>query len=157
LITEVALVETEISTGIESPFVFNNEMLNPTPNLTVVEGTSGLTSEINAYVSYSAVITGEEVLEAVNLLKDGDLLKTRISEIGVYDGVDRVINIDSNGEILYNDYSKPNINTPGTYYYTEALYSCLCYHYCDLGVALSNNSDAYDFRFKIGSSNVFLA
>lgn len=158
LSSSITIAETDITTGEETLIIdFNENNRYPVPNLTVLEGTDSLTKETNVYIPYSALITGEEVIEAINILKDGNLLKARVSEIGIYTGVDRVVNLDTNGNIISNniDYSSPVI--PAANNYTEALYTHLGYHYTETGTELSSVNASFDFRFRIGSAGAFLS
>lgn len=158
LSSELIIAETDIATGDETIIdEFDESNYQSTPNLTVLEGTDSLTKETNVYVPYSALITGEEVVEAINLLKDGNLLKARISEIGLFTGVDRIVNLDTNGFIVTNNMNYEAPITPGQYNYTEALYAHLGYHYTETGTELSSVNATFDFRFRITSANAFLS
>jgi len=137
---EVKIIQTDITTGVQTELEgFTVGNLNPVPTITTAEGAAVATSEISVSITANMQITGAEVHESVIAVFNGDLLKARISEIGIYSGEDLPAQNDGQG---------------GTY--TEAIYTQLGYHYCNLGNDFSDSSKIDNIGLRISSANAFL-
>lgn len=134
--TRVRMIQ-KTAGGTETDYVFNPEYLNPeAPELT----TGGVidTNENRVIVMVTGIceVTGSDIMEAVNILYNGDLNRARISEFGFYTGEDRYVVKESNdpgaSEII-----QPAGATSGTA--VEAIYIQLAKHRCSLGTDLSDS------------------
>lgn len=127
-ITSSAVQVKKITTdNQEEDYVIDTANLNPVPSKTsttgVVEGTSG---EISVSVSCNCRITGAEVLEAIGVLFEGDTRYAKISEYGIYTGIDKVVSGYDHNDIAFN--------------YTESIYTQLAHKTCTNGDDFSNIS-----------------
>lgn len=113
---------------IETTYALNPLNLNPQPTDPTVGG-SVEADRVIVRCTGLCEVTGAEVLEAVNVLYDGDLSKARISEMGFYTGCDVVV--DANEAIV-------NGSTPAINQSYEAIYVQLAKHRCTLGTDLSD-------------------
>jgi hypothetical protein len=135
----VKFIETDLTTRVETELnTLDSNKLNPIPITTTAEGTVTATSEIITAITINLQITGAEVREAIDVLYDGNLLKLKISEIGIYTGED-----------------KAHVGSDNTSY-TEAIYAHLAYHYCNLGDDFSDINKIDDRRMRISSAKAFL-
>ena len=84
-------------------------------------------------------ISAEEIEEAVSVLFDGDDRYGKISEFGIYSGLDQAGTVGA--------------TSTGTTTYTEAIYAQLAVHYCNQG-----NSDftSSTQKFILGNGNLYL-
>lgn len=120
---------TEIKDNQESSYIFDNANLNPVP--TDLIGTDVTTSDkIVTQVSLTAIrkITGAEVTEVINAMYGGDLRRARISELGLYTGVEKA------GVSLSDSFTDNTVK----YTYNEAAHVQLASHLCCVGYDLSN-------------------
>jgi hypothetical protein len=136
--SNIELVETNLETGDENQVLLNYNNLNPTPVDIVVPGFVDNTLEYNAYVNTIVEVTGDEVIESINILYDGDLTKCNISEIGLYSGEDRIVTDSIGNE------------------YTESIYTQLMTHHCFNGTDLSNPSSSLIRNVRIVESTGFV-
>ena len=141
-------VNTVSSNGSVSAFDFTNlsDNLNPTPIAPTTPTISAGSSKVVVSANIKCVLSGSEILEAINVLYHGDLRRARISEWGIYTGVDGTNTrsyIDSNGN-----------SAEGTY--TEALYVQLAAKRCTTGVDLSNSSSEQHEVLTIQNGNLLL-
>jgi len=140
---QVRIIQTNLTTGVETDIAeLNPTDLTPTPTTTSAEGTVESNTRISVALTASIAITGAEILEAVNVLFGGNLLKANISEIGIYSGNDQTVSMaDGLG---------------GHFNGTEAVYSQLAYHYTWTGTNFANPSQTENRLLRINSANAFL-
>jgi len=138
LSTDINLVYTNLETGDEDTLIINYNNLNPIPSDIVSPDSIDSTYECNAYVDTKLIIEGNEIIEAINILYNGDLSKCNISEIGLYSGEDKVVQDSLDNE------------------YTEAIFTQLMTHHCFTGVDLSNPSTVYEKDLRIVESTGFV-
>ena len=116
----VNIVRVDPATGQEQAYEINSANLYPKPSTTDVSGvSSGAITEVLCTKRVKAVLTGAEVYEAINVMFNGDLTYAKISEWGLYTGVDR--NVD--------DYDASGI----AFRRTEAIYAQMAYKICNTG------------------------
>lgn len=139
----VQLTRTNPVTHEEEPFELSSDKLNPIPTKPTVSGeTEGVITEVNASVRLELNWTGAEVLEAINVLYNGDMRYAKISEIGIYSGVDyNVTSTDGNGSPLQ---------------YTESIYTALNYKICNIGSVVTSASYDGSRIFKLTNGNTLL-
>ena len=113
---------TKITNDIESDYSISTSDLNPVPSDLMASDLSEATERIVASVTGTCRITGAEVTEVINAMYGGDMRRARISEIGVYSGVECAVSGD--GELPDR---------------TEAAYVQLCNHKCTLGQTLTSD------------------
>ena len=113
---------TKVTDSTSSSSTLNTANLYPTPAAINGADVDKDTTRSSASVTATRIITGAEVVEAINVMYNGDLRRARISEFGLYSGVE-VDGVTSVG-IDYN--------------YTEAAYVQLASHQCLLGYDCSN-------------------
>lgn len=89
---EVGFIYTDPVTQKESAYILDATNLRPTRKKPSTSGLVDATlSEITTCAIGKASITGEEVVEAINVLYDGDLRYGVLSELGVYAGEDNLV------------------------------------------------------------------
>jgi len=114
--------------------------LTPVPVIPVGEpntlGQNKVVAEVNAQI----IITQEEIMEAVNVLFEGDNRYGRISEIGIYSGEDKINVIGQAANA-------------GTVTYTESIYTQLSIHRTSQG-----NGDLVSSTqtITLGNGNLYL-
>lgn len=128
-------------TGLEEAYELDSSYLSPTPvkpstNTTVTSSTSSVVAYNTAKVALSA----DEVLEYINVAYNGDTRYARISEIGFFTGVDKVVTGTSSQNVSID--------------YTEAIYTQLFQHLCYSGISLSRSGVSLDSTFEITSSGI---
>lgn len=143
LANQVKIISTEIASGVETDIdVLDPNNLTPVPGNTTAEGAAAGTDRLSVVLDAEMRITGAEVVEAINVLYSGNLLKAHISEIGIYSGEDK------------------NISAPdglgGTISYDESIYTQLQYHYTNLGSDYSDMSRIEDVKLRLSSSKAFI-
>jgi len=117
--------------------------LNPTPPATPGQGQiQGTATEIDAYLSATAIVTGEEISEAINIIYGGNSSYARISELGLYMGHDR--------SIAAVDHNSQPFN------YIEAINVELATHKCTIGNDISNSSAKITERLSFSSESLSL-
>lgn len=94
----------------------------PSPNTALI--TTNLADTIVTSFAGVGKVTPDEVMEAINVLYDGDTTRARLSEFGVFSGVER--------ELIGADHA----GAPLTY--EEAVYTHLAFHRCWLGIDISS-------------------
>lgn len=141
---QVRIIQTDLTSGVESDLSeLNVSDLTPTPTTTSAEGTVTSTSRISVALSASINISGSEVLEAVNVLHNGNLLKANVSEIGIYSGHEH--------EMAMSD------GMGGFFNGIESIYTQLAYHYTwASGTNFSAPSHEETRLLRISSANAFL-
>ena len=139
----VKIINTNLTTGIETSLSeLDTSDLTPTPMNTSVEGVTETNNKISVALTAAMQITGEEVIEAINVIYGGNLLRANISEIGIYCGNDQ--------DVLMSD------GVGGNFTGTEAIFASLCYHYTSLGVSFTSPSRIEDIAIRINSASSFL-
>ena len=88
----------DLATAVETQYTFDNSNLNP---IAVRSGGVDTVEDVNSKVIVStdgeAIITGAEVSEYINIMKDGDYRYAQVSEWGFYTGQERTVSVNSNG------------------------------------------------------------
>ena len=139
----VNIIQTDLTTGIETIMSDLDPLdLTPTPMNTSDEGTVETQSKVSVALTAGISITGLEVLESVNVLFNGNLLKSVVSEIGVYTGNDQVVTMSD--------------GAGGTFNGNESIFTSLAYHYCALGTSFSTPNKVENISLRINSANAFL-
>ena len=113
--------------------------LTPTPVAPTTPSVIAGSTKVVVSANIKCEITGAEILEAINVIYHGDLRRARISEWGIYTGVD-------------NNAAQ----TPGGETYTEAMYVQLAAKRCTTGVDLSNSSSEQHEILTIQNGNLLL-
>ena len=139
---EVKFKKIDITTGAESAYELSKEFLDPTPQKpgagTTIETAN---TSIVAYCDAKVTIDAKEVLEYINVAFNGDTRYARISEIGFFTGVDKVIpGTTMNGPSVIN------------IQYTESCYTQLYNHATWLGTSLSSEGLSIESTFQITST-----
>lgn len=112
---------TKIVGDIESDYSISTSDLNPVPTDLFATDLSDSTERIIASVTGICRVTGAEVTEVINAMYGGDMRRARISEIGIYSGVE--VAVAGDGEFPDR---------------TESAYTQLCNHKCTIGQALTS-------------------
>lgn len=115
---------TSIANGREQSWTLDTAYLNPTPtDLLPTDASSSIGNRTSVSVTAVRRVLGSEVTEVINAMYGGDLRKARISEFGLYSGVETTA-------------SNPDIG--GGSPYAEAGYVQLASHMCTIGHDLSD-------------------
>lgn len=127
---------TTVNGTTQTSYALDISNLHPTPlemNSVDVSNSDGTRTEI----ALTAIrrITNAEVKEAINVIYKGNLLKARISEFGLYSGIE-VQNVSGDG-----------LGIP--YSYTEAAYVQLASHMCCMGYDLSADNALLEERVTL--------
>lgn len=139
----VQIIQTNVTTGIETVLTdLDTTNLNPTPTVTSAEGVVETNQKISVALTAGMQVTGVEVIEAINVLYGGNLLKASISEIGIYTGDDKTV-VMSDG-------------AGGTFNGIESMFTSLAYHYTCLPVSFSTPSRVENFALRLASASAFL-
>jgi len=140
---QVRIISTDLTTGVETDLSeLNPSDLTPVPTTTSAEGTIISNTRISVALTANISILGEEVLEAVNIIHAGNLLRANISEIGVYSGNDQTISMSDGVGGFFNG--------------TESIYTQLAYHYTWTGTGMANPTHVENRLLRISSANAFL-
>ena len=125
----------------EFPYELQSKYLNPTPVIPSTDGTQNTNViDVNVSLRVAMNITGAEVLESINVLYQGDLRYARISEYGVYSGIDKQV----------TGYDANNV----AFTYLEAVYAQLAYKTCTTGSAVENASWSAERILCLGDGNL---
>lgn len=114
--------------------------LFPVPKNLVSSEVDENTSRTSVSVAATRVIEGPEVMEAIDVMYDGDLRRARISEFGLYTGIENP------------GYRDENVLPSGTY--TEAAYVQLASHMCCLGYDKSSPNTKITERCVISTGEL---
>jgi len=128
----------------EIPYEFNTSQLTPEPKKPTTSGVQdGSLTDAMVVKSIKINITGAEVLEGINAIFNGDMSYARISEWGLYTGVDRVVEsvLDGSGS---------------TVRYTESIYTQLAYHLTNTGSTVTSSSTNIERLFTFGNGKLLL-
>lgn len=123
---------TSVTNGKEQSWTMDTSNLYPTPvalNPTDVSSSIGTRTEVS--VTAIRRVTGAEVCEVMNVMYGGDLRKARISEFGLYSGVETT-----------NALSDINAGNQ----FAEAGYVQLASHMCTVGHDLSDEKSVLEER-----------
>lgn len=145
----VKIVETDDTTGVETIIdELDISRLNPDPAeaSTTEEGLQSTGKSRSVIKDGVITITGEEVVEAIQYLYGGNLLRARISELGFYSGVDKNVPGES--------YSDGGVE--GSINYIEAIYAQLAFHYTSTGSDFSDATKVSNQRLRTSSAESFL-
>lgn len=129
---------TTVNGTSQTSYLLDASNLNPTPTTMSpvdVSNSNGTRTEVS--VTAIRRITNEEVKEAISVIHGGNLLKARISEFGLYSGIE-VQNVPGDG-----------LGIP--YQYTEAAYVQLASHMCTMGYDVSSDDAEIEERVVIGN------
>lgn len=142
----VQIIETDETTGIEEVVesLDSSKWLNPDPaDARTTNEAAVATTKFRSVVKDGLItITGAEVVEAINILFGGNLLRARVSELGFYSGSDELITVSN--------------NAGGTMDYMEAIYAQLAFHYTSTGSDFSDTSKISNNRLRTSSAEAFL-
>ena len=135
------VVRIDPVTGEEAPYEFSTDYLTPTPVKPSVSGEAeGDVTEIVVTKRVRAVVTGSEVYEAINVMFEGDLTYAKISEWGLFTGVDATVTgYDAAG---------------ASFNYTEAIYAQLAYKLCNTGSGVHSVSWDGSRIFVLGNARL---
>ncbi len=141
--TTVKILQTDPDTQITTDYEISASDLTPVPVKPTTSGVqNGIITEVNVSFRIELNWLGKEVLEAIEVLYDGDMTMAKISEIGIYSGEDRVVQgYDSNN---------------AEFSYTEAIYTQLAYKACNTGTTIVSPTYNGSRIFTIGDGNVLL-
>ncbi len=139
----VQLTRTNPVSHEEEPYELNASKLNPVPKVPTTSGEQeGTISEINASLRLSLDWTGKEVLEAINVLYNGDMTMAKISEYGIYSGEDQqVIGYNSSNEEIT---------------YTESIYTQIAYKITNTASTITSPSYNGSRIFKLTNANTLM-
>nr|DAQ55487.1 MAG TPA: hypothetical protein [Caudoviricetes sp.] len=141
--TTVKILQTDPDTQITTDYEISASDLTPVPVKPTTSGVqNGIITEVNVSFRIELNWLGKEVLEAIEVLYDGDMTMAKISEIGIYSGEDRAVQgYDSNN---------------AEFTYTEAIYTQLAYKACNTGTTIVSPTYNGSRIFTIGDGNVLL-
>lgn len=124
----------------EEEYELNSSFLTPTPSKAVTDGTLETKGSILAYCQAKIDLTASEVLEYIRAAYAGDTRYARISEIGFFTGVDKVIT---------------GTNSQNTQFqYTEAIDTQLHTHCTIGGITMSTEGMNLSTVVNITSSGI---
>lgn len=134
-------VKTIDGNGESSDYEFDDAAadLTPTPVAPTTPSVIAGSTKVVVSANIKCEITGAEILEAINVIYHGDLRRARISEWGIYTGVDNA-----------------SAQTPAGETYTEAMYVQLAAKRCTTGVDMSNSSSEQHEILTIQNGNLLL-
>ena len=130
---------SSITGNRESSYALDVSNLNPVPTDllgTDVTQSNGQRTEVS--ITAIRKVTGAEVCEVINAMYGGDLRKARISEFGLYSGIEH-----AGTQMSGIDYQ-----------YTEAAYVQLASHMCCIGHDLSNVNASLAERCVISNGSL---
>lgn len=132
-------------TGAETDYDTNSNIetnLTPTPSAPTTPDVVTGSSKVVIAAEVICEISGEEILEAINVMYHGDLRRAKISEWGIYSGGDATAQFTDNNGTKHD--------------YTEALYVQLAAKRCTTGVDLSNSASVQREILTIQNGNLLL-
>ncbi len=139
----VQIIKTDLTTGVETVLTeLDPANLTPVPTDTSVEDVTETNEKISVALTANVQITGEEVIEVINVMHGGNLLRSVVSEIGLYVGTDKDVSM-SDG--LGGHFTAP-----------EAIFASLAYHYTSLGTSFSTPSRVENVSIRLNSASAFL-
>lgn len=139
----VKITRVNAATLIEEPYELDSANLSPVPTKPSVDDTTGSLGnrdEINVSVAMDLSISGKEILEAVNVMYDGDILKGAVSEYGLFTGADKLVStLDSDG-----------VN----FQYTEAIYTQMFLKQCCVKATFESPSTIVDKQLILSGGEI---
>ena len=91
----IKMLETDLNTKQESEIQsLDPSNLNPSPVATSTTGNVNYSKILSVCVDLEISILGQEIIDIINILFNGDLNKAKISEIGLYSGEDKSYTTD---------------------------------------------------------------
>lgn len=139
----VQIISTNLTTGVNTILAdLDPTNLTPTPTVTSAEGNTTATTKVSVSLTASVQITGAEVIEAINVLYGGNLLKSVISEIGIYTGNDQTATLSD--------------GLGGTFSGHEVMFASLAYHYTSLPTPFQNPKRIENIALQLSASSSFL-
>ena len=130
--------------GKAEPYELNPEYLQPSPVKPTADTLIDATDQsIVAYVNASLEATGAEVLEYITRAFDGDTRYARISEIGFFTGVDKVVNSTTGQGVAMS--------------YTESIYTMLYEHITWTGTPLTRIASRISEQIEVRDGSVSIA
>lgn len=139
----IKLVRINPKTHIEEPYELDPTKLTPTGKKPPTSGTTDATvTEIKARVKAQITFTGKEVLEVINVLFKGDTRYAVVSELGLYAGIDELVNATSSSGAPIS--------------YTESVYAQMMHKQTVNGYDMSHTSDKQirDVIFSSGTTMI---
>lgn len=134
--TEIKFKRINPATGQEEGVELDPSNLQPEPVKVSDEKTlSDTTAQILAYCEARVNISASEVLEYITAEFRGDTRYAKISEVGFFTGIDKIVNGTVSGNIAIQ--------------YTEAINVHLYSHACYLGTSLSKEGMFMDSTWEI--------
>ena len=135
------IVRIDPITGEESPYEFSSDYLYPKPVIPEDSGVQkGDLNDIVVVKRVRASITGAEIYEAINILYEGDLTMAKISEWGLYSGLEQ--------QMAGYDYAGVSFQ------YTEAIYAQMCYKLCNTGTGINSAKYSGSRIFTLGNGQL---
>lgn len=139
----IQITRVNPTTGVEEPYELNELDLTPTPEKPSTDGvTENIVPQINVHTRLTLRLSGTEVLEAINVIFNGDMRYASVSEWGIYTGEDR--------SVSGVDHNNNNFN------YTEAIYARLVEKQCNTGSAVLTNGSILDRQYTLGVGQTLL-
>lgn len=139
--SSVRIVRVDPNNQKEYVYELNTSNLHPIPPTPQTTGTiEGTSAEIQVSQKFLLPIKGEEVCNPVNVLYDGDLRLARLSEYGLYTGIEKVVTGYDASSSAFN--------------YTEVICAQLSVHTTTIGMDGSNPSNVLDRVVTITGGNV---
>jgi hypothetical protein len=142
--TQVQILRINPETQEQEPYIFSASDLTPTPP---VPSTSGEQSGHNSKIVVGTKILlpgrGYEVMEAINVLYNGDMRYAKISEWGLYSGNDEIVQMYDADNIAFNA--------------KEAIYAQLNYKICNTGMAVTSAQSVLDRKYFLGEGTLIKA
>jgi len=120
---------TKIVDHEESEYTFSSDNLNPVPTDLYPTDLSKVSNRLVASVTGICNVTSAEVTEVINNMYGGDMRRARISEFGIYSGVEYTPTAAEAGDFPVGQ--------------KEALYVQLCNHKCTVG-QMASTADIID-------------
>jgi len=121
---------TSVSNGREQSWTLDTSNLNPVPtDLTAQDISSSIGTRTEVSITAIRRVTGAEVCEVINNMYGGDLRKARISEFGLYSGVET---------------TRTHADVGGGTPFPEAGYVQLASHMCTIGHDLSDEKSVLE-------------
>lgn len=140
---KIQITQTDPVTLEETTYTLDPTNLNPTPTIPTSDGVVGTnTTEINVTSNFQVAINATEILEAINILFDGDLRYAKLTEFGLYYGSDVTVSAT---------------NAAGSAFtYTESIMTQLAFHRCYIGDYYGNSSTSTVHTIRLGNGDVSL-
>jgi hypothetical protein len=132
-------VQTIGQGGVISAFGFSD---TSNTKLTEYDVTAAANTQIVVALTGALRWTKAELTEAINVIYAGNWRKGRITEVGLYTGVDRVVPVDEDAGIMEE--------------YTDAAYVHLASHTCMQAIDVATAIDPIERRVKFENGSAFI-